>query len=94
MIHAHTPVTYPRPPLYSGGVSNLTAILERAAGGSRIVALTGAGISAESGIPTFRGEEGYWTVGSEVYRPTEMATNAAYRHMPNVPVPARRMSQR
>ena len=27
--------------------------------GGRVVALTGAGISAESGIPTFRGEEGY-----------------------------------
>ncbi|MFW7378580.1 MAG: SIR2 family NAD-dependent protein deacylase [Oligoflexus sp.] len=26
----------------------------------RVVALTGAGISAESGIPTFRGKEGYW----------------------------------
>ena len=27
-------------------------------GGGRVVALTGAGISAESGIPTFRGAEG------------------------------------
>jgi NAD-dependent deacetylase len=46
-----------------------------------IVALTGAGISAESGIPTFRGEEGYWTVGSEVYHPQEMATRAAFDRM-------------
>ena len=36
--------------------------------------LTGAGISAESGIPTFRGPEGYWTVGSKEYHPQEMAT--------------------
>ena len=36
-----------------------------------IVFLTGAGISAESGVPTFRGEEGYWTVGSENYHPQE-----------------------
>ena len=36
--------------------------------------LTGAGISAESGIPTFRGKEGFWTVGSKEYRPEEMAT--------------------
>jgi NAD-dependent deacetylase sirtuin 5 len=26
----------------------------------RIVVLTGAGVSAESGIPTFRGEGGLW----------------------------------
>ncbi len=42
-----------------------------------ITILTGAGISAESGIPTFRGPEGYWTVGSTEYHPQEMAT----RHM-------------
>lgn len=48
-----------------------------------ILALTGAGISAESGIPTFRGEEGYWTVGSQVYRPQDMATNRAFSRMPD-----------
>lgn len=51
--------------------------------GERVVFLTGAGISAESGIPTFRGEEGYWTVGSRVYHPQEMATQAAFRTMPD-----------
>ena len=40
----------------------------------RISILTGAGISAESGIPTFRGPEGYWTIGSAVYQPQQMAT--------------------
>jgi len=40
----------------------------------RLTILTGAGISAESGIPTFRGPEGYWTVGSHEYHPQEMAT--------------------
>ena len=40
----------------------------------RLTILTGAGISAESGIPTFRGPEGYWTVGSKEYHPQEMAT--------------------
>jgi NAD-dependent deacetylase len=47
-----------------------------------IVALTGAGISAESGIPTFRGQDGYWTVGSTVYHPQELATHAAFRRIP------------
>jgi NAD-dependent deacetylase len=45
--------------------------------------LTGAGVSAESGIPTFRGEEGYWRVGSRNYQPEEMATMAAFREMPD-----------
>ncbi|MBW2376285.1 MAG: RNA polymerase subunit sigma [Deltaproteobacteria bacterium] len=44
--------------------------------------LTGAGISAESGIPTFRGKEGYWQVGSRNYQPEEMATWAAFQEMP------------
>jgi NAD-dependent deacetylase len=39
-----------------------------------LVVMTGAGISAESGIPTFRGKEGYWTVGAREYHPQEMAT--------------------
>jgi NAD-dependent deacetylase len=44
----------------------------------KVAVLTGAGISAESGIPTFRGPEGYWTVGSKEYRPEEMATWAMF----------------
>lgn len=48
----------------------------------RLVFLTGAGISAESGIPTFRGEEGYWTIGSKVYQPQEMATWSNFSQMP------------
>lgn len=48
----------------------------------RVVFLTGAGISAESGIPTFRGPEGYWRVGSRNYHPQELATHAAFEAMP------------
>ena len=44
--------------------------------------ITGAGISAESGIPTFRGEDGYWTIGSVNYTPQEMATRAMYCQNP------------
>ena len=47
-----------------------------------IVFLTGAGISAESGVPTFRGEDGYWTVGSVNYHPQEMAIWASFSAMP------------
>jgi NAD-dependent deacetylase len=54
----------------------------RAAGAGNVVVLTGAGISAESGIPTFRGREGYWTVGAREYHPQELATHEAFRHMP------------
>ncbi|HLT40204.1 MAG TPA: Sir2 family NAD-dependent protein deacetylase [Enhygromyxa sp.] len=59
----------------------LAALLERERP-ERVVVVTGAGISAESGIPTFRGPEGYWTVGSREYHPQEMATQAAFRNMP------------
>lgn len=47
-----------------------------------IVFLTGAGISAESGIPTFRGPGGYWQVGSKNYRAEELATYEAFQEMP------------
>jgi len=45
--------------------------------------LTGAGISAESGIPTFRGREGYWRVGSQNYQPEEMATWSTFQELPD-----------
>lgn len=44
--------------------------------------ITGAGVSAESGIPTFRGQDGYWTIGSKNYAPQEMATRAMYQNNP------------
>ena len=60
-----------------------SVLREIAAGSGRITVLTGAGISAESGIPTFRGPEGYWTVGSTVYQPQEMATFHMFSQMPD-----------
>ena len=47
-----------------------------------VLALTGAGVSAESGVPTFRGKEGYWTIGAEEYHPQELATHDAFSRMP------------
>jgi len=43
-----------------------------------VVILTGAGISAESGIPTFRGEDGLW----KKYRAEELATPWAFERDP------------
>jgi NAD-dependent deacetylase len=63
----------------------LAGLLDRAVsrdGGGQAVFLTGAGISAESGIPTFRGEEGYWQVGSRNFHPMELATWMAFQRMP------------
>ena len=44
--------------------------------------ITGAGVSSESGIPTFRGEDGFWTIGSKNYTPQEMATRYMYENNP------------
>lgn len=43
-----------------------------------IVVLTGAGISAESGVPTFRGPDGLW----EGHRVEDVATPQAFRRNP------------
>jgi len=47
-------------------------------GASRIAALTGAGVSAESGIPTFRGAGGLW----RQFRPEDLATPEAFARDP------------
>lgn len=39
-----------------------------------VAVLTGAGVSAESGVPTFRGDNGLW----KQYRPEELATPGAF----------------
>ena len=47
------------------------------------VFITGAGVSAESGIPTFRGQDGFWTIGSSNYTPQQMATRAMFLSQPD-----------
>lgn len=49
---------------------------------SDILYITGAGVSTESGIPTYRGNDGYWTVGSRNYTPQQMATHEMYQTNP------------
>jgi NAD-dependent deacetylase len=46
----------------------------------RVVVLTGAGVSAESGIPTFRGPEGLW----KTYRAEDLATPEAFEKDPRL----------
>jgi len=47
---------------------------------AEVVVLTGAGISAESGVPTFRGAAGLW----RTYRPEDLATLDAFRRDPTL----------
>lgn len=60
----------------------INTLQDFAAGAGHLTVLTGAGISAESGIPTFRGSDGYWTVASREYHPQEMATYAMFCKKP------------
>jgi len=64
--------------LKSGNVSaRLLSQLHRAA---QVAVLTGAGISAESGLPTFRGAGGLW----RTYRAEELATPQAFTRNPQL----------
>jgi len=58
-------------------VSEVRSVLAAA---KRILVLTGAGISAESGVPTFRGEGGYWRNKSF----EELANPAAFAEDPRL----------
>ena len=46
----------------------------------RVLVLTGAGVSAESGIPTFRGKDGYW----RNLDPAKLATSEAFARDPQL----------
>ena len=47
---------------------------------ARITVLTGAGVSAASGVPTFRGSDGLW----KNFRPEALATAEAFGRDPNL----------
>ena len=54
--------------------SALSHAADRLRHAERVAVLTGAGVSAESGVPTFRGSGGLW----EGYRIEEVATPFAF----------------
>src|SRR5213078_3545148 len=62
----------------SSGSPDRDAALLRAA--NRVAVLTGAGVSAESGIPTFRDADGLW----EGHPVEQVATPAAFRRDPRL----------
>ncbi|MCG6151661.1 SIR2 family NAD-dependent protein deacylase [Leptospira bandrabouensis] len=55
-------------------------VIQRIRSAKNILFLTGAGISSESGIPTFRGEGGYW----KTFKAEELATPEAFENHPDV----------
>jgi NAD-dependent deacetylase len=63
------------PPAPAEALARARAAVQAA---GRIVAVTGAGISAESGIPTFRGAGGLW----RSFRPEDLATPEAFQRDP------------
>jgi len=56
----------------------LAALAERIAAAPRLTVLTGAGVSAASGVPTFRGNDGLW----RHHRPEDLATASAFQRDP------------
>jgi NAD-dependent deacetylase len=55
-------------------------LLARLRDASAVTVLTGAGISAESGVPTFRGKDGLW----QNYKVEELATVQAFQKNPRL----------
>ncbi|MCI0496614.1 NAD-dependent deacylase [candidate division KSB1 bacterium] len=55
-------------------------LIEKLQSAKSIAVLTGAGISAESGVPTFRGEQGLW----KKFRPEELANFNAFIRNPEL----------
>jgi len=60
--------------------SNLGIARERIAAARLLTVLTGAGISADSGVPTFRGTDGLW----RNYRAENLATPEAFERDPRL----------
>ena len=64
-------------PGLAAGLARARALLAEA---ERVLVLTGAGISADSGVPTFRGPGGLW----KDFRPEDLATPEAFERDPRL----------
>src|SRR5206468_6668023 len=73
MLHddATQPVGGKLDAMSTDAVDRVAAILREA---TRVVALTGAGISTESGIPDFRGPSGIWTKNPSAEKLSDIRT--------------------
>jgi len=78
-----TSLDYQCPTLYNSGMENIEfnqQFIEAIKNSTKIALLTGAGVSAESGVPTFRGEDGLW----KKFSPAELATFEAFNNNPKL----------
>jgi NAD-dependent deacetylase sirtuin 5 len=60
--------------------TDMSSFREVFAAAKRIVVLSGAGISAESGVPTFRGAGGLW----RTYQAQQLASPIAFAQNPSL----------
>ncbi|XP_005398856.1 PREDICTED: NAD-dependent protein deacylase sirtuin-5, mitochondrial [Chinchilla lanigera] len=78
----HKPLAYPQSKIcliMARPSSNMADFRQCFASAKHIVIISGAGISAESGIPTFRGPGGYW----RKWKAQELATPEAFARNPS-----------
>src|SRR4249920_3635575 len=62
------------------GANSLVRLAQRLQAARRVTILTSAGVSAASGVPTFRGADGLW----RLFKPEELATAAAFHRDPRL----------
>lgn len=58
----------------------LATVVQKLRAAKNVLVLTGAGVSAESNVPTFRGEGGWW----RSLNPAELATYSAFQRDPRL----------
>lgn len=79
--HPGSPSPQPSPSKGEGVTrrdESIALVRDRLAKAKNVMVITGAGISAESGIPTFRDEKGLW----KEFNPQDYATHEAFKRDP------------